>query len=66
MRGVVAVDHGMVMANPRVNSAPGFCWCVSHTLRGVVPRAGLERIIFGGFGSGLSCAFHTFAKGRNR
>ena len=65
MRGVVAVDHGMSMANPRENSAPDFCWCVSHTLRGVVPRASLGLIIFGGVGSGLSGAFHTLAKARN-
>ena len=51
MRGVVAVDHGMVMTNPRVNSAPSFCWCVSHTQRGVAPRVGFKRIIFDGFGS---------------
>ena len=38
----------MLAANPRDNSAPGFCWCVSHTLRGVVPRAGLERVFFEG------------------
>ena len=45
LRGVVAVDHAMVMATPRENSAPCFCWCIWQTMRGVVPRAGLQRIV---------------------
>ena len=46
MRGVVAADDGMQVANPRENSEPDLCWSKSHTLRGVVSHVGLERIDF--------------------
>ena len=53
MRGVVAVDHSMVLTTPRVNSAPSFCWRVSHPLRGVLAHAGLKRICLIGLAPNL-------------